>query len=215
MNFTKVRKTAFTTELRWTQGQPFACVVSLRHIACIGISAVAHFFNRWASGPAGVGPSPRALCSLGGIRGSGLGEAAARPGELSRRTELFVCVGASRRAYGVVCLRGSPFGAQREVAQNPYYVYYLILSGLLTTWLQYCVTWPIIVNGKNTSGSIDSNWIKSNFTWIIHSFWSIFTRKSYLVFNNTALRSNLIAFPKANANVLTTFFWYQPARAQR
>ena len=63
MNFTKVCKTAFTTELRWTQGQPFACVVSLRHIACIGISAVTHFFNSRVSegwGPPGRwgGPQP-------------------------------------------------------------------------------------------------------------------------------------------------------------
>ena len=31
--------------------------------------------------------------------------------------ELFVCVGASRRAYRIVCLRRSRFGAQREVVQ--------------------------------------------------------------------------------------------------
>ena len=58
MNFTKVRKTAFTTELRWAQGQPFAYVVSLRHVACSGISS----FNSWVSeswGPArGTGRVP-------------------------------------------------------------------------------------------------------------------------------------------------------------
>ena len=90
----------------------------------------------------------------------------------------------------------------------------LFLSRLLTTWLQCLVSWPIIVDGKNSSGSIDTNWIKPNFTWIIHSFWSIFTRKFYLAFNNTALRSNLTPFPRTNTNVSTIFFLYQQAHAQ-
>ena len=121
MNFTEVRKTAFTTELRWTKGQPFACVVSLRHITCIGISAVAHFFNRWAPRPAGLGAIPRgshhARSGAAGAR-AWWRQPRARGSRLDVHTELFVCVGASRRAYEVVCLRGSPFWAQREVVHT-------------------------------------------------------------------------------------------------
>ena len=41
-------------------------------------------------------------------------------------------------------------------------------------WLQFYVMWPKIVDGKNIYGSIDTNWFKPTFTWIINSFWLIF-----------------------------------------
>ena len=114
MNFTKVRKTAFTTELRWTHGQPFACVVSLGHVACSGISAVTHFFHRWAPGLVRVGAIPRGSCyaHLGAAGARASGRAEARPHaqgscldvyiqnclatweRLGIHTELFVYVGA-------------------------------------------------------------------------------------------------------------------------
>ena len=49
-------------------------------------------------------------------------------------------------------------------------------------WLQCYATWPEIVDGKNISGSIDTNWFKPNFTWKINHFWLIFNHKFYLVF---------------------------------
>ena len=49
----------------------------------------------------------------------------------------------------------------------------LLSSGLLTTWLRCYATWPIIVDGKYISGSIDTYWYKPNFTWIINAFWFI------------------------------------------
>ena len=109
---TKVRKTAFTTEPRWTQGQPFACVVSLRHIACISISAVAHLFNRWAPRPGGGVPRGPHYGRLG-PQGLGLREAAeARPhnrgSRLDVHIELFVYVGESRRTCS--CQFLSPWG---------------------------------------------------------------------------------------------------------
>ena len=77
-------------------------------------------------GPVGVGAGLGALTMLAwGRRGSGLEEAAARLGSrLDMHTELFVCVGASRREYRIVCLHGSPFGATRKGVPNPYCVYY-------------------------------------------------------------------------------------------
>ena len=60
-----------------------------------------------------------------GRRGSGLGKQPHAWGSrLDVHTELFVYVGASRRAYRIVCLRGSPFGAQTDVVQHPYSLYY-------------------------------------------------------------------------------------------
>ena len=38
---------------------------------------------------------------------------------------------------------------------------------------------------KNISSSIDTNWFRPNFTWLINSFWLIFSCKFYLVFPNT------------------------------
>ena len=72
------------------------------------------------------------------------------------------------------------------------------------TWLQCYTMWPKIVDGKNISGSTDTNWFKPNFTWIINCFWLIFNCKFYQVFYNTALRSNLTAFPKT----IQQFQWY-------
>ena len=48
----------------------------------------------------------------------------------------------------------------------------LFSFGLLTTWLQYNATWPIIVVGTNISVSIDTNWFKPNFTrkYFLRSF---------------------------------------------
>ena len=63
-----------------------------------------------------------------------------------------------------------------------------------------------IVDGKNISGSIDTNGFKPNFTWEINDFWLIFNRKFYLAFLNTALRSNLTVFPKTNTTVSMIFF---------
>ena len=57
------------------------------------------------------------------------------------------------------------------------------------------------MNGKNISKSIDTNGFEPNFTWKINDFWLTFNRKFYLVFSNTALRSNLTVFPKTNTTV--------------
>ena len=119
MNFTKVRKTAFTTELRWAHGQPFACVVSLGHVACSGISAVIHFFNRWAPRPARVGAVPRGsrYAHLGATGGTGLRKsrcAAARPKRSSWRTYRIVCLrGSISTLIQIVVYAGAPLGPQK------------------------------------------------------------------------------------------------------
>ena len=58
-----------------------------------------------------------------------------------------------------------------------------------------------IVDGKHISGSIDTNGLKPNFTWKINDFWLLFNRKFYVVFLNTALRSNLNVFPETTTTV--------------
>ena len=59
MNSTEARKTAFVAKLRWAQGQPFACVATLGHVACSDIPAVATSLNRCTPRPARVGAAPR------------------------------------------------------------------------------------------------------------------------------------------------------------
>ena len=75
----------------------------------------------WA-GEGGAVPRPGlSLCSLGAVGAPASGRAeATRPRKSSRRihTELFGYVGASRRTYRIVCLRGSPFGAQKKVVHS-------------------------------------------------------------------------------------------------
>ena len=74
-----------------------------------------------APGPARVGAVPRgshyAHLGAAGARARASGRAEALPhargSRLDVHTELFVYVGASRRTYRSVCLRGSPFGAQK------------------------------------------------------------------------------------------------------
>ena len=56
MNSTEARKTAFAAELRWAQGQPFACVATLGHVVCSNIPAVATSLKSCTPRPARVGP---------------------------------------------------------------------------------------------------------------------------------------------------------------
>ena len=142
MNFTKVRKTAFTTELRWAHGQPFACVVSLGHVACSGISAVIHFFNRWAQRPARVGAAPRGshyahLGGGGGGGGTGLRKsrcAAARP-RSSWRTYRIVCLrGRISTLIQIVVYAGAPLGPKKIKSIPPTAALILYISTLSFSW---------------------------------------------------------------------------------
>ena len=58
MNPTKVSKTAFTAEPRRAYGQPLASIVSLRHVACSGITTVATSLNRRIPRAVRVGAVP-------------------------------------------------------------------------------------------------------------------------------------------------------------
>ena len=135
MNFTKVRKLLIQSSVELK--------VNHLHVLCpLGILLVLIYRQsptsligepkgrrRWL-------PSPGDLAW--GRRGSGLREAAARPGESSRRAYGVVCLrGSVSTCIRVVCLRGSPFGAQREVAQNPYYIYYYVSVKCGGNWFEF------------------------------------------------------------------------------
>ena len=61
------------------------------------------------------------------------------------------------------------------------------------------------MDGKNNSGSIDTNGFKPRFIQKINYFWVIFNRKFYLGFLNIALRNNLTVFPKIKTTVSDMF----------
>ena len=72
-----------------------------------------------------VGAVPRsshyAHLGAAGAPASGRAEAQphARGSRLDVHTELFGYVGAPRRTYRIVCLRGSPFGAEKNKVHSP------------------------------------------------------------------------------------------------
>ena len=91
--------------------------------------------------PQGRRGSPGVLTMLTGATGArASGRAEARPhargSRLDVHTELFGYVGASRRTYRIVCLRGSPFGAKKIKSIRPpccsAHMYRMIGSSLST-----------------------------------------------------------------------------------